>query len=924
MLLGRAAECARIDDLLEVARGGGSGALVVAGEPGIGKTALLEYATGRAGGMRVLRTRGSAAEEALPFAGLLGLLRPVLDRIDALPPSLGAALRGALAVGPPTTGDRFAIYAATLALLAEAADDRPVLLVVDDVHWLDPPSAEALVFAARRFEAEGVAILAAARSPRPEAFGPPTFEEIELGGLASDDAAALVGAVASHAPPPPVARRLVESTAGNPLGLLELAALLTEDQLAGREALEEPTPAGASVERAFARQIEALGADARRALVVAAAGEATEVAAILRAAAALGVDPRALEELEAAGLVTLDDAGLRFRHPLVRSVAYARATPGERRAAHRALADALGEERNADPRAWHLAAAALGPDEEAAEALERAARGASLRAGYATAARALETAARLSADERARVRRLLASAEVALLAGRAEHAVRALEAAGGAAAEPALLAAIDHARGRIALFDGRMRAASDVLEGAARPIEQADPVLASTRLAEAALAAYLAGQVSRARDLALEAQALNPSPGGNAGLITELVLGASLFLAGNVTDGFRLLVSGADIAEGRRGPRPDPEYVVFAAMLLVVAGEYRRAEPLVRSSVEEARRLGALGILPFALYSAAHLDLRTGRLTAAYAGASEAVRLATDVDAPLWRFFALGCLALVEAIRGDEASCRSHAQQAQEAGAVLELDYPRDVDDALGILELAVGRPEEAIPHLERANRFTEDVGGPPVLARFSAPDLVEAYVRTGHPVPDPMVAELERQSRHEEFPATAALAWRCRGLLAGDADFEAAFGEALRLHEVAGASLAAARTALLYGERLRRLGRRVAARTQLRDALATFERLGAGAWARRAESELRASGETLRRRDPAAAERLTPQELQIALVVASGATNREAGAALFLSPKTIEVHLGRVYRKLGIRSRTELARLVAGNETVLAPAPAA
>jgi DNA-binding CsgD family transcriptional regulator len=922
MLVGRAAECARIDRLLDSARQGRSGALVVVGEPGIGKTALLEHAVARAADMRVLATHGTKAEAELPFAGLLSVLRPVVDRIDALPAPQAAKLRGALALGPPATGDRFAVYAATLALLAEAADDKPVLIAVDDAHLLDLPSAEALVFAARRLDAEGVAILAVAPLERRDGFEPPTFEELPLRGLASHEAATLVAAAAARAPPPDVAARLVEATAGNPLGLLALASLLTEGQLAGWEAIEEPAPAGASVERAFSRQIETLGADARRALLVAAAGEASELGAILRAAATLGVGVGAFEELEAAGLVAMDEPWLRFRHPLVRSVAYGAATPPERRAAHRALAEALREDRNADLRARHLAAAALGPDEEAAAALERAASGARSRAGYATAASALESAALLSSDEPARVRRLLACADVALRAGRVEQAVRALDAASASTREPAITAAIDHARGRIALFGGRMRAASALLEAAARPVERRDPGRASTMLADAALTAYLAGQVGRARDLALEAQALMPTPGGNAGLVAELVLGATLFLAGRVHEGFRLLVSAADIADDDRGSRPDLEYVVFAAMLLVVAGEYRRAEPLARRAVEEARQAGALGILPFALYAASHLDLRMGRLTAAYASASEAVRLAADANAPLWRFFALGCLALVEAFRGDEAACRAHVGETQEAGARLELEYPRDADDALGILELACGRPDKAIPHLERANRFAEDVGGPPVLARFSAPDLVEAYVRAGHPVPEAMVRELERQSEHVEFAATAALAWRCRGLLAGEAEFDAAFAEALRLHETAGAALARARTALLYGERLRRLGRRVDARAQLRAALATFERLGAAAWARRAEAELRASGETLQRRNPTAAERLTPQELQIALVVARGATNREAGAALFLSPKTVEVHLGRVYRKLGIRSRTELAVLVAGDEAaVLQPA---
>jgi DNA-binding CsgD family transcriptional regulator len=429
--------------------------------------------------------------------------------------------------------------------------------------------------------------------------------------------------------------------------------------------------------------------------------------------------------------------------------------------------------------------------------------------------------------------------------------------------------------------------------------------------------------VSDSVDAAGRARELTRTAGGNAELVSELVLGTALYVAGHVQMGFRRLSVAADIAEGRRGSRPDPEFVVFAATALVLAAEYGRARSLVHSAVDEARAAGALGVLPFALYASSLLDFRTGRFTTAYASASEAVRLSVDTDAPLWRYFALGCLALVEAVRGDDEACRRHAGEALELGAALELEYPRDADDALGLLELGLAHQDEAIAHLERANRLPGDESGPPVLARFSAPDLVEAYVRGGRPLAEHMYAQLATQSELTEFPAIAALAWRCRGLLAGERAVDSAFGEALRLHRELDMPFALARTMLCYGERLRRLGRRVEAREQLRGALATFERLGAAPWARRVESELRASGERLRRRDPTAAEQLTPQELQIALVVARGATNREAGAALFLSPKTIEVHLGRVYRKLGIRSRTELARLLADEEAISAAKPA-
>lgn len=922
MLVGRAGECARVDVLLEAARQGRSGALVLRGEPGVGKTALLRYAAEQARGMRILETSGIESESHLPFAGLSDLFRPVLDRIDALPSTQAAALRAALALGPPATSERFAVYAATLSLLAEAADEEPLLALVDDAHSLDRESAEALLFATRRLDAEGVALVFAARESfaarrgSEVSFEAPDLEEVPLTGLDHDSAAALLAAHASRPPALHVAARLADETAGNPLALVELATLLTEDQLSGRAAFVEPAPVGASIERAVFRQTGSLGEQARRALVVAAAGALAEQGPILEAAAKLDVAASAFEEAEAAGLITFEGSSLAFRHPLVRSVVYSAASPSERRAVHRALAEALAEERNADLRAWHLASAALGTDDEAADALEQAAESARARSGYAAAAAALQQAARLSPDRQTGARRLLAAADAALRAGRGDQAIGLLDAARGRSPAAPLSAEIEHARGQVELFRGRAAAAHELFETAAARIEAIDPDRAATMLAESSLGAYLAGRVGSSVEAAGRARELTHTQGGNAELVSELVLGTVSYVGGEVQEGFRGLARAADIAEGRRGSRPDAEYVVFAAVALVLASEYGRARSLIAHAVDEARVEGALGVLPFALYASSLLDVRTGRFTTAFASASEAVRLAADTDAPLWRYFALGCLALVEAVRGDEEECRRHAGEALELGAALDLEYPRDAHDALGLLELGLAHPDAAITHLERANRLPGDVGGPPVLARFSAPDLVEAYVRAGQPLPEHMFAQLVTQSGQAEFPAIAALAWRCRGLLADEGALDASFGEAIRLHREVDMPFSLARTRLCYGERLRRLGRRIEAREQLRAALATFERLGAVPWVRRVESELRASGESLRRRDPTAAERLTPQELQIALVVAEGVTNREAGAALFLSPKTIEVHLGRVYRKLGIRSRTELARMLADEKS--------
>ncbi|MBA2419823.1 MAG: helix-turn-helix transcriptional regulator, partial [Thermoleophilaceae bacterium] len=522
-------------------------------------------------------------------------------------------------------------------------------------------------------------------------------------------------------------------------------------------------------------------------------------------------------------------------------------------------------------------------------------------------------------EEAARGERLFAAADAARQGGRTEQALRLLAAALECTSDSRLRGAIQHARGRIELFRGRAQTARELLATEAANVESLDPDLAASMLADAALAALLAGDAEGAVEIGRRGQRAMWAQGGVAELITKLILGTALYRVGQAHEGLQLVLSAAAITEGEHGRRLEAEYLVHAAHVLTWAGEHGRARVLLRRVIDEIRTAGALGLLPFALYASSGLDIRTGRWTSAYADASEAVRLASDTDNPFWRCHALGCLALVEAGQGREEECRAHAFEALALAGSLDTEYPREIGDALGLLELGLGRPDEAIGHLEPVTRITvEEAGGQPVLARASLPDLVEAYVWSGRPLPKEMLAGLAAPAEAAESASFCALAERCRGLLAGDEEFDARFAEALRLYEFAGMPFATARTALSYGERLRRSGRRVESRVQLRAALETFLRLGAQPWAERAERELGATGETVRRRDASAAEELTPQELQIALVVARGATNREAGTALFVSPKTVEYHLSRVYRKLGVRSRTELARLAADEELVL------
>src|SRR4051812_25988009 len=453
MLLDREVERARIDALLDGARNGTSGTLVLCGEPGIGKSALLAWAVERATGFRVLRAKGVESEADLAFSALYELTRPILDHLERLSPPQAAALRGALALAPTSGIDRFSVYAATLGLLAAAAEEHPLLCVIDDAHWLDPASADAVLFAARRLEEEGIAVLIAARADEEQRFLAAGLPTLDVVGLDEQVARDLLASTVDHRLPAGLAERLVTATGGNPLALLELPSVLTRSQLAGRSPIETPLLAGASVERAYRGRLEPLPAATRRALLVAAASDGSELRAIAAATRADG-GIEALEAAELAGLITLGADRLEFRHPLVRAAVYSSATPPERRAAHRALGEALTGERDADRRAWHLAAAAMEPDEEVAAALERSAHSARRRGGPAEDARALERAARLTPDPDVRARRLLDAARALRASGNPGHAIDLLEQTLELTADPALCSAAAEERATIELWQG--------------------------------------------------------------------------------------------------------------------------------------------------------------------------------------------------------------------------------------------------------------------------------------------------------------------------------------------------------------------------------------------------------------------------------------------------------------------------------------
>lgn len=903
MLTGREAEQGRIDQLLQRAAAGSSGVLVLLGDPGIGKTALLEYAASRAGPMRVLRTTGIEAENELGFAGLYSLLHPVADYLKGLPEPQAAALRSALGLGRGVrrTPDRLAVAAGTHGLLTTVAEAEPLLILVDDLHWLDRASQEALLFALRRLDRDAIACLLTVRPP-----GPAGLPRLDVTGLSSDAAERLVEAVAGKRPAPETARRLYAETGGNPLALVELSAALTAEQLAGAELPGAPLEPGDAIRQRFAARLDRLSPPARTALLVAAAAGHCSWAEMSAAAARLGaVDATALGEAETAGLIRLASTGVEFSHPLVRSVAYHVAVPAQRRAAHLALAEALTG-RDAERAAWHLAAAATGPDDEAAAALDAAARLAVAKGAPLAAAAAWERAAMLSSAAEPGAARRAEAAEAALKGGDLDRARRLTEIlpTTGSLAHRARMLAV---RGRLQLTTGRTAVAQQLLEEAAGLVSETDPRLAVELLSESVTAGVEAGLFKEASRAAARMADLAGQSTETARFLADLTYGGLAWRRGDAEHGMRLIGRAASTLEA------NPELSTTSGRLLDVAaawcgvGNLDRARQYADRAVELARSEGAAGRLPDALQWAAGMCKETGRWAQALAHGSQALDLAQATGQTYLACNALVILAEIEAAQGRDEDCLQHARDADRLAGEADLrllQIRARLSPAL--LDLGRGRLEEAITRYEEVHRLTVTWG----IAHpyYSAmPDLIEAYARSGAADRARTLLPQFLAQVPGDHPLPAARAARCRGIVAAD-DFDRHFREAISFHERNGVVFQHARTHLAYGERLRRAQRRRDARVQLRAAEEIFDRLDARPWAERARAELRASGETLASGGDGT-EQLTPQELQIALLVTEGRTNAEVGRALFLSTRTVEFHLSRAYRKLGVASRTELTR---------------
>jgi DNA-binding CsgD family transcriptional regulator len=900
VLAGREPERAAIAALLDAARAGNGGALVVRGVAGSGKSTLLADAVGAAAGLRVLRTSGVESESPLAFAALQRLLWPLRGRIENLPGPQRAALRAAFGEAEGE-GDRFLAFLGTLSLLADTAEEAPVVAVVDDAHWLDDASSAALLFAARRLQDEPIALLFAARESSERRFEADGVPSVVLGGVEGEAADALLRPGAGGDVDRAVRDELVAATGGNPLALVELAAALTAEQLAGRAPLPVPLPLTGGVERAFLDRYRGLSEAAQRFLLVTAADDTARLTVVRAAAERVDVGESAVDEVERSGLLRVDGDELTLHHPLVRSAVYRAATSTQRRAAHRALADVLGGD--ADRRAWHLAAAADRPDEEVVDALDGVAERAVTRGGHEAAAAAWARAAELTAGGEDRGRRLYLAASSAW---QGAHPSRATALAGAAAAgvtDPLLRARLLLLQGQIEWNTRSLNDGYDLVLQAAQAAAGADPATAQQLAMLAASLSAWGARSPRAVDLVALVQEPGPDAPARARASRALLHG---FLAAARQDW-------AAAAEGFRSafeltdsdPVDDHVLQPNLGVATMLIDDDERGLRLHEEQLTAARRAGALNMVEHALTRGAQFQIATGAWARAAAAAAEALPLAAATGHAGLTALPTAELAVVAALRGDDAADGHVA----EVTAIREA-HPLGLTDVI-VVDLvhwvrglrAVGQPAAALHHLEQ-------ISGPG-YRRMAALDRLETAVRADRAdLARAWLEELEAFADGTGAPATVAVVEHGRALLAEDGDAETHFRRALDAHAGSLRLPDRARTHLAFGEHLRRARRRVDAREHLRAALALFEDLGAAPWAERAATELRASGETARRRDVSTATDLTPQERQVAALVRQGLANRDVAAQLFVSPRTVDFHLRNVFSKLGVTSRAELTAL--------------
>jgi DNA-binding CsgD family transcriptional regulator len=916
-LRGRGRECELLDRLIEAARAGESRALVVRGEPGVGKTALLDYLAEHASDCRVARAAGVESEMELAYAGLHQLCAPMLDRLDRLPAPQRAALRTAFGLGSGSAPNRLLVGLATLSLLADVAEEQSLLCLVDDQQWLDHASAQVLGFVARRLAAESIGLVFAARVPGDELAGLP---ELAVEGLGEADARALLDAVVAGPLDPRVRDRVVAETHGNPLALLELPRSLTPSELAGGFALPDALPLSGGIEASFQRRLDALPADARELLLVAAAEPVGDPVLVWRAAGRLGIRAQAATPGADAGLLEVGTR-VRFRHPLVRSAAYRSASLQERQDIHHALAQVTDPKLDPDRRAWHRAQAAPGPDEDIAAELERSAGRAQARGGLAAAAAFLERASMLSPGPARRARRLLAAARAKRAAGALDAALGLLVALEAGPLDALSAAEVEHLRGLIVLVQRGPSDAARLLRSAARRLEPLDADLARDTHLEALWAAIWAGDLGSPGGVAAAAEAAQAAPPGPepTRAVDVLLEAFALRLTQGYAAAAPLLTRALELSLTLDVTNDEAglwRWLAGGRAGAIVALELWDAESwhaLAAVQAQFARDVGALVHLQYALNFLAMAHLFAGDLTTAARLIDEDRLIAEVTGNPPVGYAAMALPAWQgqEAQASELIEATSRVATARGLGRMVSF-----ADYASSVLYNGLGRHDAARNPAWRAFQRDELGYGPYVV-----PELAEAASRTGDvELVRAALQWLSERTRAAPTDWALGIEARVRALLSQGDAAEPHYRESIDRLGRTHVRVQLARAHLLYGEWLRRRRRRLDARAQLRIAHEMLEAMGVEAFAERARRELQATGATARKRTVETREVLTAQEAVIARLAREGLSNPEIGSRLFISARTVQSHLGKVFAKLAISSRGQLDQVLASDPATAKP----
>jgi DNA-binding CsgD family transcriptional regulator len=905
-LWGRRRECGVLADLVNAVRAGESRTLVVHGEAGIGKSALLDHAIAAATDLRVVRAVGVEAEMELAYASLHQLCAPMLDRITRLPVPQREALEVVFGLDSGHPPEMFLVGLAVLGLLSDAAEERPLLCVIDDAQWLDQASALTLAFVARRLLAEPVGLVFSTREPGEELEGLP---DLEICGLKNGDARGMLATAVRSPLDDGVRDRIVAETHGNPLALLELPRSLTATQLAGGFGLLTAEPPRGRIEEAFARRLDSLPEHVRRLILIAAAEPVGDPLLLWRAAKQLGIVPAPLSSVDTDGLLTVGGR-VTFRHPLVRSVVYRAAAIEERQAVHLALAEVTDPHADPDRRAWHRATAAAGPDESVAEELEQSAGRAQGRGGLAAAAAFLERAVALSANAARRTDRALAAAEASLQAGAFDAALSLLATAEAEPLDGFRRARVELLRGHVAFVSGLGSDAPPLLLSAARQLEPFDLDLARETYLTAWGAAIFAGAATSGvlEEICRSVVALPPASGAPRALDVLL-------------EGLARLTT-----DGRAAATPILRRAVKALQSIPAEDVLRWGWAATGASdavwddastraisdrqVHVVREAGALAELPIHLAALGLATAWTGDLTGAASLVSEGESVAAVTGSPIAPYVSLRLRALSGDAAQGSALIASALEQAEAGKQGLAAAWAYW---ASAVLDNGLCRYKEAASAAHRAASSTFE----PWASAWALPELAEAAARIGDSELATEACErLEQSTQPCGTDFAAGIEARTRALISEGADAESLYREAVERLGRTQLRPELARAHLLLGEWLRRENRRVEARAELRTAHSALVSMGMDAFAERARSELAATGEKVRKRTVETRDDLTPQERRIAEFARDGLSNPEIGSRLFLSPRTVEWHLHKVFTKLGVQSRRELTNLLAQSDS--------